>query len=159
MADQNFTTEELESEEWRSIAAFPAYLISNLGRVKRGHKVLKVQMGSEYPRINFSTGKRHQSKKRTIHSFVALAFLGSRPKGKVINHKDGDKQNNRAINLEYVTHSENFRHAVVMGMMRRASGYYPIIKRLRDSGISDNVIQWAFQLSPRRMAIMKRRCR
>lgn len=58
--------------------------------------------------VTLSVDGRHFHK--TIHSMVAEAFIGARPKGHHINHKDGNKRNNAASNLEYVTPSENARH-------------------------------------------------
>lgn len=55
-------------------------------------------------------GKRHD---KPIHHLVAEAFLGPRPLGLEINHRDGNPQNNAASNLEYVTHSENVRQGWV----------------------------------------------
>lgn len=46
-----------------------------------------------------------------IHTLVMKTFVGPRPEGKEINHKDNDKTNNNLDNLEYVTHSENVRHS------------------------------------------------
>ena len=53
-----------------------------------------------------------------IHSAVARTFLGDETvNGKVVNHKDGNKQNNRLDNLEWVTPKENSNHAVnVLGV-------------------------------------------
>lgn len=54
----------------------------------------------------------------TVHKLVADAFL---PAGKgEINHKDGDKTNNHADNLEYTTSSENKTHAVSIGLNKQA---------------------------------------
>ncbi len=54
-----------------------------------------------------------------VHELVALAFIGPRPADPgvafEIDHRDGDKQNNRASNLEYVTRAENRRRAVAAG--------------------------------------------
>lgn len=50
-----------------------------------------------------------------LHRVVAAAFLGPCPQGKEVNHKDHDKRNNRADNLEYVTRSENMRHSYAHG--------------------------------------------
>lgn len=51
-----------------------------------------------------------------IHRIVAKFFIGERPDGYVVNHKDGDKLNNSPSNLEYVTIAENIRHSVEHGM-------------------------------------------
>jgi hypothetical protein len=61
-------------------------------------------------RIN---GKPHT---RLVHRLVAEAFLGPCPDGKEVNHKNGVKSDPRACNLEYVTRSENMRHAIVKGL-------------------------------------------
>jgi hypothetical protein len=52
----------------------------------------------------------------TVHRAVALAFLGPRPPGKQINHRSGDKRDNRVVNLEYVTGLQNIRHARAAGL-------------------------------------------
>lgn len=57
-----------------------------------------------------------KNKRITVHRLVAAAFIGPRPPGYQVNHKDGDKKNNRASNLEYVTASENIRHSFAIGL-------------------------------------------
>ena len=52
-----------------------------------------------------------------IHQLVARAFLGCPPKGCVVNHKDGDKANNKVENLEYATRKENIQHAIQTGLL------------------------------------------
>lgn len=47
-----------------------------------------------------------------LHGLVAAAFIGPRPEGLHINHKDGNRHNNAAANLEYVTRRQNEDHAV-----------------------------------------------
>ena len=49
----------------------------------------------------------------SIHKAVAMTFLYEDYKdGLVINHKDGNKQNNHVSNLEWVTSKENAIHSV-----------------------------------------------
>lgn len=57
-----------------------------------------------------------------IHRVVAAAFIGPCPGGMQVNHKDGDKKNNRADNLEYATCGENVRHGWAAGLYRRRQG-------------------------------------
>ena len=65
-----------------------------------------------YRFVTLSIDNKHFHK--TIHSMVAEAFIGKRPKGHHVNHKDGNKTNNSAENLEYVTPSGNARHSLTV---------------------------------------------
>lgn len=111
--------------EWRPVVGFDGlYEVSNLGEVRsiarrQGTRVGRILTGrlstslndtwrTRYLRVAlYRDSKRHDT---PVHHLVAEAFLGPRPLGLEINHKDGNPQNNRVDNLEYVTHSENVRH-------------------------------------------------
>jgi hypothetical protein len=47
---------------------------------------------------------------RRVHRVVAEAFIGKIPKGKEINHLNGDKHCNNVDNLEIVTRQQNITH-------------------------------------------------
>jgi HNH endonuclease/CENP-B-like protein len=71
-----------------------------------------------YPCLNVSSvpGRHHN---HPVHALVAVAFLGPRPKGLVVCHRDGDKTNNRPANLMYATQAENVRQGMESGRMVR----------------------------------------
>lgn len=87
------------------------YSVSNYGRVRNNEtrKILKPRKNSRgYFRVYLYLNEFKRD--FFVHKLVANAFLGKRPKGYVINHLDGDKQNNCVWNLEYCTQSENMKH-------------------------------------------------
>mgnify|MGYP003443476493 CR=1 FL=1 len=55
-----------------------------------------------------------------VHQLVAKAFHGH-PAGCEVNHIDGNKENNAASNLEWITHAENMRHARETGLTASGS--------------------------------------
>lgn len=81
-------------------------------RGKRG-KILKKQRsrrGGYYPFINLHNIENIPPRKNAnVHTLVAEAFLGPRPEGMVVHHKDGNRDNCHLSNLEYVTLAENAR--------------------------------------------------
>jgi len=112
-------------EAWKKIDGYEkAYAISSCGRVKRTSSCDNAKIGSirkfmisrGYNRVNLYKDGKY--KNFFVHCLVAEAFLGKKPIGKEVNHKDTNKQNNCANNLEYMTKSENIQHAVVSGRFK-----------------------------------------
>lgn len=117
------------SESWRPVVGYEGiYEVSDHGRVRRvlagqgarpGYILSPTQAGRgyaegrAYPSVCIYKGRTVA--RRNVHQLVAEAFIGPRPEGMHINHKDSDKSNNHATNLEYVTPSENYWHAVEAG--------------------------------------------
>jgi hypothetical protein len=120
MDTQQFTKEELATEEWRHVVGYEGiYSVSNLGRVRRGCVCASLEMstlskGRPKPYISIELSSKGRKKMFFIHALVMAAFVGPRPSGYHINHVDADKGNNRCGNLEYVTPRENSQHAVRM---------------------------------------------
>jgi hypothetical protein len=57
-----------------------------------------------------------KAKRLYVHRLVAEAFLGLAPEGRPeVNHKNSVRTDNRIENLEWVSHSENIRHAIANG--------------------------------------------
>jgi len=119
------------TEEWKICTRNDNYAVSNFGRVKRiveedntyVGRILKMPLnGRGYQRVCLC--KNGIVKHCTVHTLIAEAFLGKRPKGYEINHIDGDKENNYIWNLEYVTQKENIQHAVENGLCPRGSNHY-----------------------------------
>ena len=112
---------EAIKEQWKVIAQFPNYEISNYGRVRRvwkNHTKLKKTRLNEcgYEIIHLS--KDGTNKHRPIHRLVAVAFIDNPNNLPEVNHIDGNKENNRVDNLEWVTRSDNMKHAYSIGRGR-----------------------------------------
>ena len=121
-----------DEEEWRSIEIFNGkYEVSNYGKIRSlwfgKVKPIKLLDNQGYLEFTVRNGK-DKPKHMRVHVAVAEAFLGKRPKGLVINHKDGNKHNNHVSNLEYVTYSENNLHALRTGL-RKHVDMKPFVKR------------------------------
>lgn len=61
-------------------------------------------MDSGYAEVRLTGGKRW-----LVHVLVARVWLGPQPAGRVVDHIDGDRLNNRVTNLRYLTQVENVR--------------------------------------------------
>ena len=60
----------------------------------------------------------------SVHNLVARAFVKGYKKGLQVNHKDGNKLNNNASNLEWCTPLENVRHSIeVLGFNKRGKNH------------------------------------
>jgi hypothetical protein len=118
---------EVAIEEWRSIIGFEGYYeVSNKGNVKRVNQACGTSEGKRLkPQLTWSgyqyvdlTRDGEKRQRRPVHRIVIESFVSVRLPGQQINHKDGNKANNQLSNLEYVTASENCKHAYAMGLSK-----------------------------------------
>jgi hypothetical protein len=106
------------TEAWKDIKGYERlYEVSNKGRIKVlrycKERILKPSVTNGYQKITLTLDGQRRSFK--LHRLVAKAFVPN-PKNKPeVNHKDFDKQNNCADNLEWATHLENICHAAKGG--------------------------------------------
>jgi len=117
-------------EEWKDIKGYEGlYRISNTGMIKSYDKttnnrihpsriISQTTNQSGYKRSNLN---HPITKKKSpfIHKLVAYHFIDNPNNRRVVNHIDGDKQNNHVGNLEWCTHQENTIHAFKTGLIKK----------------------------------------
>lgn len=110
-------------EIWKDVVGYEGlYQISNLGRVKRIVSVrcrVERYLCLETDKDGYlicSLSKNSVLKKRKVHRLVAEHFIANPENKAQVNHKKGIKKDNRASELEWVTNTENMRHAVRLGL-------------------------------------------
>jgi hypothetical protein len=109
-------------EIWMPVSGYEyTYEVSNLGNVRsvdrwvdgrwKLGKLLaqRLNKGTGYPTVTL----RYEI--ATVHTLVAAAFIGPRPTKHDVAHTDGDKTNNRVVNLRYATRKENCHDMVAHG--------------------------------------------
>ncbi len=79
----------------------------NRTRIFTGKSLRPATQAGTHPYYGVQLCKLCKPVRRYIHTIVAEAFLGSRPSGFVIDHIDGNSQNNSACNLRYCSQSLN----------------------------------------------------
>ena len=120
----------MEAEVWKYVPGYEGkYMVSNMGRVKTVGRVLKRRDGktlsiksrirtlTKYEkspnRFYYKVALKDLGKKQrviTVHTLVAMAFLGFVPNGKldiVVDHKNNNSLDNRLENLQLITIREN----------------------------------------------------
>lgn len=93
-------------ETFKKIEEFNNYSISNLGNVrndKTGRILKQYIKPSGYKQVQLGAKTTPQY----VHRLVGKAFIPNNENKPQINHKNGDKGDNRVENLEWVTASEN----------------------------------------------------
>lgn len=91
------------------------YQVSNFGYVKRRNKTLKPSNRNGYKSVVLC--KNGKTKTFQVHRLVAQAFIPNPHNLPQVNHKDGNKLNNCVENLEWITASNNRKHAIGLGLI------------------------------------------
>lgn len=126
-----------EIEIWKPVVGYENnYAVSNLGRVKRtasgcgarvGH-VLKANPRGDKGYLSVGLRKDGNYKSFLVARIVALTFIHNPEDKPQVNHKDGNKTNNRVDNLEWATNGENAQHAYDLGLNPREKIFEQIPK-------------------------------
>jgi hypothetical protein len=141
------SNDNTKPEEWRTCTfGLNSYEVSSKGRVRNSHGyIMKQRLKGGYLKVNLSKNGKHrdmntsymkthlhgsyqglkiklvtgESVHKLVHVLVAEAFNEpSRPEQNIVNHLDTSKINNASSNLEWVTESENVRHAMLAGVLK-----------------------------------------
>lgn len=105
------------NEIWKNIN--DRYSVSDHGRIKSSYagkeKILKPSLGAD-GRVRVSLMMRkNNAKSNLLHSFIADAFVPNPDKKLFVRHIDGNKQNNHASNLRWITRSEMMQEDIASG--------------------------------------------
>lgn len=113
----------VQLERWLPVVGYEGlYEASNQGQIRRvGSKRALKPIRDKYPRVFLYKGGK--KKNRRIHILICEAFKGPKPTPKhEVNHRDGDTQNMAASNVEWLTRSDNLKHAFKIGLKRNKIG-------------------------------------
>lgn len=116
--------EQIEQTEiWKDIVGYEGlYQVSSLGRFKSFHKKKTRENGGFLNPYKQSKGyqfidlrKEGKMSRCLAHRIVAITFIPNPDSLPQVNHKDSDKTNIKADNLEWVTNLQNLYHAINNG--------------------------------------------
>jgi len=112
------------NEIWKAIDECPGYFVSDMGNVK-SYKLDKEVGRVLRPQINHNGYLRvilmldGKGLKRRVHRLVLTSFVGECPEGHECSHKDGNRENNRLDNLQWLSQLENDREKELHGTSNR----------------------------------------
>lgn len=118
-------------EKWLPVVGFELiYSVSTNGRVRRERPIRRLRVSvagnQRYPYLVLS--KNGKQTTHRVHQLVMRAFIGPCPDGMEINHKNGNKTDNRLENLEYITRLENARHGITVLGKHHVGEKHPMAK-------------------------------
>lgn len=111
------------SNEWETIKGFPDYRINKNGDIlscKYGREKMLSLTRSKIGYLQVTLNSYH---KKYVHHLMAIQYLNHIPTKQLqVNHKDGNKINNKLSNLEIISPRQNTNHAIKIGTHKDQKG-------------------------------------
>jgi len=137
-------------EEWKDIQEFEGYyMVSSFGRIKSIPRYVVAKagkmrlmkerilcqniVGKGYLCVGLS--KENKVYPRYVHILVGVSFVDNPNNYPEINHIKGIKKDNRSLRLEWVTHSENGKHAYRIKLREAKKGSSNFFSILKESEV------------------------
>ena len=128
-------------------------------RTRKGRQLALMTKRTGYQCVNLY--KDAHMTTQLVHRLVADAFIPNPEHKPEVNHINGDKHDNRAVNLEWVTGSENIRHAfrtnLKSGNGRDGKLSSEQIRQIRTCSDSQKVIAMRYGISRQMVGLIKQR--
>lgn len=112
-----------ENEKW--IPGYEGRYSVNVHGEVFSHYFGKIKRKPTIDRLGYETIALTKDNKRvcsSVHRTVASCFIENPNKFKEVNHKDGDKLNNKLENLEWCSRKDNMKHAFKIGLINNLKG-------------------------------------
>jgi hypothetical protein len=124
-------------ENWKDIEDYENYQVSNFGNIYS--KTTEAFLSSDCKKHQYryvTLSKNNKQSTFCVHRLVAKAFVyNSNPDLKTqVDHIDGNKRNNYASNLEWVSPSENVKRSRKTGLVSSTTNRNEIIEQLDSFG-------------------------
>lgn len=120
------------TEIWKPAVGHVGYDVSNLGRVRSRLRkellIMRPALNRGYPAVSL------QGTTRKVHALVAEAFIGPRPEGQEVRHRDGNKLNPALANLRYGTRKQNHADSKRHGTAPRGT-------RFKSAKLTDKIVR------------------
>ncbi len=99
------------NDEWKTIPEFPDYQANAAGQIRhaaKGNMLTPKANKGGYPLVSLMNKGRKVS--RYVHDIIGQLFVPGYKKGLTVNHKNRDRLNNAATNLEFTKGEDNYGH-------------------------------------------------
>lgn len=132
-------------EIWKDIPNYEGfYKASNLGKIKniKTNKILKPYQDKNRKYMNSHLSKNGIAKVIRTHKLIAQTFISNPNNYFVINHIDGNKENNRVDNLEWCTQKHNVKEAWRLGLSKPSEKQKEAAKKFCQTTKTKKVAQY-----------------